>query len=297
MHKLIHIALLAGILCPGPADADVGKSPHINATVVYDNYTHAEDLQADWGFACLIQGTEKTILFDTGTQGDVLLGNMDKLTLDPCCVEIVVISHFHRDHTGGLDAFLDQNPDITVYAPAPKREAFVQRVEARGAKVVWVDKPRALCRDVWLTGPMGDRIIEQSLVLDTEKGSVVVTGCSHPGIVQILYKSKAILDRPIYMAFGGFHLLRHSKADLEEVIRQFRKLGVVHPGPTHCTGDEAIARFKEAYGDDCLTLGVGRVVPLPKRTAEDGARSARTPPNNRDWTVHRVAPKVRDSQS
>ena len=92
--------------------------------------------------ACLIQGAEKTILFDTGTNGQRLLENMARLDLEPGCVDVVVISHFHRDHTGGLTAFLEQNPQVTIYAPAPRQEAFALQVQDQGAHVVWVDQPR-----------------------------------------------------------------------------------------------------------------------------------------------------------
>jgi 7,8-dihydropterin-6-yl-methyl-4-(beta-D-ribofuranosyl)aminobenzene 5'-phosphate synthase len=269
MRKLTFLVLAVLALGPGLRRADAEEKAAIATTIVYDNYTFAEGLQSDWGFACFIQGMHKTILFDTGTRGDVLMANMEKLKLDPCSVDVVVISHFHRDHTGGLDAFLEHSAKITVYAPAPKREAFAQHLAAKGVKVVWVDAPRTVCPDVYLTGAMGEQIIEQSLILDTASGSVVIAGCSHPGIVKILRRTKGILDRPIHMAFGGFHLLRHSQAQIDAIIQEFEELGVVHPGPTHCTGDDAIARFKQAFGDRCLTLGVGRVLRLARRPAQD----------------------------
>jgi 7,8-dihydropterin-6-yl-methyl-4-(beta-D-ribofuranosyl)aminobenzene 5'-phosphate synthase len=116
---------------------------------------------------------------------------------------------------------------------------------------------------------MGERIIEQSLILDTGAGAVVVTGCSHPGIVNILRKAKRVLDRPIYMAFGGFHLMRHSPAQIDSIISEFRELGVARVGPTHCTGEDAISRFRKAFGDDFLKMGVGRILHVPKRPAPD----------------------------
>ncbi len=265
MQRCIHLALLGTILCPCLRSARAGQTGHFTATIIYDNYVHTEGLRADWGFACLIRGAEETILFDTGMNGQLLLENMAKLALEPGDVDVVVISHFHGDHIGGVEAFLERNPNVTVYAPAPRQEAFAQQVRAQGAQVIWVDKPLALCRDVYLTGTMGEGIIEQSLILDTEEGSVVITGCSHPGIVEILRKTREILDRPIYMAFGGFHLSGHSEAQLRTVIEQFKELGVARAGPSHCTGDQAIAEFRQAYGDRFLALGVGRVVEMPQR--------------------------------
>jgi 7,8-dihydropterin-6-yl-methyl-4-(beta-D-ribofuranosyl)aminobenzene 5'-phosphate synthase len=276
MRKIVLLAVAALGLSVGPRYACAEETDQVTTTIVYDNYPYAEGLKTDWGFGCLVQGMDKTILFDTGRQGDVFMANMEALKLDPCSVDIVVISHFHGDHTGGLDAFLERNSKVTVYVPAPKRDEFAQRLGAKGVEVVWVDEPRTLCPNVHLTGSMGERIIEQSLILDTGEGAVLITGCSHPGIVEILHKTKEILDRPIYAAFGGFHLSQHSRAQVERIIREFKALGVTRPGPTHCTGGEAIAQFREAFGDKCLKLGVGRVLRFPKRSAT-GATSVCRP--------------------
>ena len=80
----------------------------LKITVVYNNYPYKEDLETGWGFSCLVEGADKTILFDTGGDGAVLLGNMDKLRIDPAVVDVVVLSHIHGDHTGGLEDFLEK---------------------------------------------------------------------------------------------------------------------------------------------------------------------------------------------
>ena len=72
----------------------------IRVTVLYDNYIHAEGTRADWGFSCLVEGMEKTILFDTGTRPDVLWHNIGKLNIDISRIEQIVLSHEHGDHTG-----------------------------------------------------------------------------------------------------------------------------------------------------------------------------------------------------
>ena len=117
----------------------------------------------------------------------------------------------------------------------------------------------AICRNVYTTGEMGAAIIEQSLLLNTENGTVVVTGCSHQGIVAVLEKAKDILDQKIHFVFGGFHLMQHSDAQVAEIIRGFRDAGVERCGATHCTGDRQIGLFKDAYGEDYVSIGTGRV--------------------------------------
>ncbi|GAI16555.1 unnamed protein product [marine sediment metagenome] len=94
-----------------------------------------KDLQADWGFACLIE-VENTpkILFDTGTDGRILLSNMEKLEIDPALIDEVFISHAHFDHTGGLSEFLNVNKKAKIYIP-PSFHGLKNR------EVVIIEKP------------------------------------------------------------------------------------------------------------------------------------------------------------
>lgn len=239
----------------------VDKSP-ITITILYDNYIFTEGTQTDWGFSCLIKGTEKTILFDTGTRPDILLHNIKTLKVNPKDVELVALSHIHQDHTGGLSAFLKENSKVSVYVPISFPDNFKKRVEATGAKIVSVDKPVAICNGVFSTGEMGTTIKEHGLILDTKKGLVFITGCAHPGIVGMVRRAKEVLDKDIYMVFGGFHLMQKSDAEMKEIIQQFKELGVLKVGATHCTGDHQIELFKKAYGENFVQMGVGRVIEI-----------------------------------
>ena len=112
----------------------------MKATIIYDNTAFRKDLQADWGFAALIEANGKRILFDTGGSGSILLSNMNKLGITPKEIDDVFISHAHFDHTGGLSAFLDQNSDVTVWVPPSFRGV-------RNAKeVIKIENSRKLFR-------------------------------------------------------------------------------------------------------------------------------------------------------
>jgi len=232
----------------------------ITVTIIYDNYVYKEGTKADWGFSCMIKGIEKTILFDTGTKPDILVHNMKILNVNPNDTQLVVISHNHHDHTGGLWACLEKNPHVKVFLPYSFPNTFVRKVEGYKAKVVTVNQPMKLCKNVFLTGEMGNRTIEQSLILETDKGLVLITGCSHPGIVNILKKAMEIRRKKVFMVFGGFHLIDKSEDELKEIITQFKELGVSKVGATHCTGEKAIKRFKDAYGKNYVDMGVGKVL-------------------------------------
>jgi len=235
-------------------------SSQITMTVIYDNYIFKEGTMSDWGFACFIEGTEKTILFDTGSQGRILLQNIDTLKIDLDSLDLIVISHSHFDHIGGLNSILERKSNVSVYFGTSFPETFSQNITNKGAIPVRVDEPVEICKHVYSTGEMHGPVNEQSLILDTYDGLVIITGCSHPGIVNILKKAKEILNKDIYLVFGGFHLLSHSETGINQIIQEFKALGVKKCGATHCTGDRAIALFKEAYGEDYIPMGVGQVI-------------------------------------
>ena len=234
-------------------------------TVLYDNYKLAQECQTDWGFSCMITGTAKTILFDAGTYGNILLANMDKLHVEARKAELVVISHNHADHTGdwqeagGVLSFLGRNSNVSMYLPPSVPAGPIQIVEAKGARTQVVNEPMEICDRAHLTGPMTGAAVEQSIVLDTPKGLVVITGCAHQGVVQAVRKAKDMLGKEVYLVMGGFHLLDMSDSQVQSIIQQFRDLGVRRVGPSHCTGERAIELFRRAYGRDFVPIGVGRV--------------------------------------
>lgn len=237
---------------------------NLTITVVYDNYPYREGLRTSWGFACVVRGTEKTILFDTGGDASILLSNMEKLGIDPKDIDVIVLSHIHGDHVGGLHGFLESNPHVTVYLPKSFTKSFKDGVKAYGAEVVEVHEPTRICTAVYSTGELGTWIKEQSLVIRTDKGLVVITGCAHPGIVNIVTKARELLDDNILLVMGGFHLLDKSRAEIEKIINSFKQLGVQYVGACHCSGDTARRMFASEYKKRFINIGVGKAI-----TAED----------------------------
>jgi 7,8-dihydropterin-6-yl-methyl-4-(beta-D-ribofuranosyl)aminobenzene 5'-phosphate synthase len=233
----------------------------ITLTVLYNNVPHDERVTTAWGMACLVEGTGKTVLFDTGGDGRILLQNMKTLGKDPEAVDVVVLSHIHADHTGGLEKFLKQNSHVRVFLPDSFPASFKSAVKDTGAEIMAVRDPERITEGVHTTGQMGALLKEQALVVDTPKGLVVVTGCSHPGVANIATRAVEVCpDRDFYLVTGGFHLGGQGRADIEGIIKTFRKLRVHKVGPSHCTGDPAIEMFREAWGENFLDLGCGAQV-------------------------------------
>ena len=235
---------------------------NLSITVSYDNNPYKERLTTAWGFSCVIRGTEKTILFDTGGDGSILLTNMEELGINPKEIDLVVLSHIHGDHVGGLPSFLRKNPEVVVYLPKSFPKGFKDEVKEYGAKIIEVQGPLKICEGVYSTGELGTWIKEQSLIIYTEKGLVVITGCAHPGIVKIVNKAKDLVKGDVLLVMGGFHLGGESKGEIEKIVSSFRKLGVSYVGPCHCSGDAARQLFKEEYGENFINIGVGRVITM-----------------------------------
>jgi 7,8-dihydropterin-6-yl-methyl-4-(beta-D-ribofuranosyl)aminobenzene 5'-phosphate synthase len=252
--------------CPPPHKGKVGPGQikPMTMTVLYDNTIAVEGTRAEWGFSCLIEGTDETILLDTGGDGEVFKHNVDFLKVDLKKVDKVVISHNHWDHTGGLMEFLKVNPDAPIYIPYGFPYDFVRKVEQAGGKVVPVKEACEISKNVYLTGQMGQAIIEIAVIVNSPKGLIIVTGCSHPGIAGMVRKSKEVLQKDIYLVFGGFHLMAHTEAQVEAIIGEFKEMGVEKCGATHCTGDKAIAQFRQAFGKDYVPIGSGRVLHFTK---------------------------------
>jgi 7,8-dihydropterin-6-yl-methyl-4-(beta-D-ribofuranosyl)aminobenzene 5'-phosphate synthase len=231
----------------------------VRLTIVYDNNTADGRLTSAWGFACLVEVGSRAVLFDTGGDGAILMQNMAILDIDPAAIEAVVLSHSHADHVGGLGALLGSNDHLVVYIPHSFPDEFIQQVGER-ARVVPVSGPMEIVEGVRTTGEMGTAIVEQSLIVETARGLVVVTGCAHPGIVEIVRWAAA--QDEIELAIGGFHRRDRSRGEVQAVIEALLALRVRRVAPCHCTGTEATAAFEAAFGSAFVPCGVGTVITI-----------------------------------
>lgn len=237
----------------------------LTITVVYDNYEVDRCLKTAWGYSALVEFKDQTLLFDTGGDGPILLNNMRILGIEPGRIENIVLSHNHLDHTGGLEGFLETGARPMVYVP-PSFPARFKRIIGRKTGIIEVTPGQAISADFYTTGEMHNRIEEQSLVIKTSKGLVVVTGCAHPGIVDIVGRVKELLNTSIHLVIGGFHLRSKSMAEMTSIIADLRRFGVEKVAPSHCTGDQSIDRLAVAYGKDYIQSGAGKIIHVEDAT-------------------------------
>ena len=103
---------------------------------------------------------------------------------------------------------------------------------------------------------------EQSLILKIRQGLVIITGCGHPGIVEIIKAAKKITNSQVYFVFGGFHLLQKTENQIKQIINEIKNLGVEKIGATHCSGDKTIEMFAKTFGKNFIRMGVGKTIKL-----------------------------------
>jgi 7,8-dihydropterin-6-yl-methyl-4-(beta-D-ribofuranosyl)aminobenzene 5'-phosphate synthase len=279
------LLVLFGIVsCPGKAEhADAGgarraeenasvakaetvrleEGDMLRITTLYDNCERLGELKTNWGFSCLVELGETIVLFDTGGDSPTLMHNIDELGIDLTRVQALVLSHDHGDHTGGLKGVLERCSGLKVYVCSSFSPRTKGEVKTYGGEIIDVTGPVEIVPGIHSTGELGTAIHEQSLVVDTGEGIVVITGCAHPGVVGIVRKAKQVVAGDVLLLMGGFHLMGAPEAVVTRATRDLKDLGVQKVSPSHCTGDAAIEQFHEAFGENFISGGVGLVVEIP----------------------------------
>jgi 7,8-dihydropterin-6-yl-methyl-4-(beta-D-ribofuranosyl)aminobenzene 5'-phosphate synthase len=245
----------------------------IDLTVVFDNATGngpaVPGLTPLWGFAAVLRLPAANVLFDTGSNGRILLKNMAALHIDPAEIDLVFLSHMHWDHIGGLDSILELNPDATVVVHAgfsPRLLADLERL--CGRLVVVGDEAEKLAPGLYSTGRVAAEPAEHALIVEIDgsagtPASALVAGCAHPGIERLVARAGTAVARPVDLAIGGFHLFDADRDAIDACVAGLRAQRVRRVLPTHCTGEPARAALRSAWGEGFVDGGIGRRLALP----------------------------------
>jgi 7,8-dihydropterin-6-yl-methyl-4-(beta-D-ribofuranosyl)aminobenzene 5'-phosphate synthase len=264
MILICSVCLVLATLCfglPGGIRVQSDDEETVRITILYDNYLADEQFQADWGFAALVEYGEQTILFDTGRDGAILMANMDAMRIDPTRITTLVLSHEHLDHTGGMAALFEAGATPDTVFVLPSFSDDLKRNIATVAEVIEVEPGQEIAPGMISTGELTTGPCpEQALLIDTLEGLIVMTGCAHPGIVEVVRTAGELTDRSIALVMGGFHLEETGSGTIKTILRDLHDLGVAQVAPSHCTGDRAIQLFRRDYGEDYVALGVGSVL-------------------------------------
>lgn len=284
-------ALASGCSSLSPT-AGVEQATQARITVLFDAMSSDPKLVKDWGYAALVEHNGRRILFDTGNNGETLAHNARALGVDLSRLDMVVMSHRHGDHMGGMAHLLSVNPQVAIYAPKegfgvfggnlpgsfyrknegldPLRRYFDGKPPATmhfgsawpDANIQLIDQNTELAPGVHLISLVSNKpgtleLRELSLALSTPHGLVLVVGCSHPGIDRILEAATKI-DPRVNLLVGGLHMVVSKDEEIASIVNVLKNTyKVAHIAPGHCTGELAFDAMSQAFDERYLYAGVG----------------------------------------
>jgi 7,8-dihydropterin-6-yl-methyl-4-(beta-D-ribofuranosyl)aminobenzene 5'-phosphate synthase len=268
----------------------------VTVTTIVENAAGRADLQAEHGLAVWIDTGRHRVLFDTG-QGDLVLANARALDIGLEQADAIVLSHGHYDHTGGLAGVLSLARGARVFLhPAALAGKYARdpngRCRAIGmpracqvalsqhpVRSATTERVTEVVEGVFVTGAVPrtndfedtggpffldeactqpDPLIDdQSLFFDSPQGLIVLLGCAHAGIINMLEYIHRTTGRPIHTVLGGTHLGSASEHRLGQTIEALRRLDVKRLGPAHCTGTAATACLQQALPGCCFACPGG----------------------------------------
>jgi len=215
---------------------DFGSIEIVEITVLVDNYPNGT-LQNPWGVSMLLETSDYTILFDTGSDPNALGNNSIALGKDLSLVDYVIISHEHPDHLNGLEYVADVNPGITIYVPNNIGTTARTDIENLGFNVVGIQETTVISLGIAIIGQIWGPPYEIAMVVNIANvGIVTLVGCSHPGVENHVEKAVTDLAEDPYLVIGGFHLLEASVPTFTSTTTTLLDAGVDYIYPIHCSG-------------------------------------------------------------
>lgn len=271
-----------------------------------DNVSENPDLKSAHGLSIYIETSNHKILFDLGPD-ESYEANAKKLGVDLKAVDTVIISHGHNDHGGALKHFRTLNPNAKIYI---KPEAFLDYyakpkfltpahyigLDAQMASVenlIFTKDEYRIDDELLLFSGITEKTLavktndtlfqkvngklkhdefqhEQYLVITDGSHQVLLTGCSHKGIVNILRKfSEKYETDPNATVIGGFHLYNPGKGIYESTSKILKISDVLLKTDCrfytcHCTGEKAYAWMKERMTNRLNYFGVSDTIEINK---------------------------------
>lgn len=260
-----------------------------------ENESCRPEIGSEHGLAVLVEKEDHRILFDTG-QSDLLLANARQMSIDLSRIDKIVLSHGHYDHGGGLETLSHiVKPEIIIahqealeprYSVPPgssPRQIGITIPTKFSARVQVISKVTELAPGLFFLGviprqtvfedtggsffldPEGEKPDllpdDSGLLVLTDSGPVLLVGCAHSGIVNILqYVAQMMSIKKFTAVLGGLHLLNAKPERLQKTVDAFRSFHVKQIGPVHCTGERGVQALTSAFQDRIVSCCAGTVL-------------------------------------
>ena len=263
-------------------------------TTLIENLVYDSNLTAEHGFSILIEKDGKKILFDTGQSGS-FINNAQILEINISEIDIVVISHGHYDHTGGLQEFIKYNKTANIYL---KEQCFYEKYKSKEKyigipfnknilenRLVFVKNITEIIKNVFIIPQINiyykddthyknmliknnnnfvqdDFTDEQFLVIKNKDSLIIISGCSHNGITNIIQTAIDYFKMPVELVLGGFHFKNENENKIIHSIDVLNKFNIKQIGVSHCTGIEQYFLLKNKLNASIFYNYTGNILNL-----------------------------------
>lgn len=269
----------------------------VKLTVVIDNTSSNENAPGEHGLSLHFQSKNQAMLFDAG-KSDLVLSNLKTLQLLDPPPEWIAFSHGHYDHTNGAPALLKRFPNLKPYfhpalleakwvldAPNEWRYGGIPEDFPTSMSTPYLP-PQELIPNIFSSGSLIDESLkkegpcrffkklndtyfkdnfvdEQILIVSTERGTSVISGCAHTGIERAISKARELFPtKPFYALVGGFHLAAEPPQKLKAVLEQIISAGFKKVMPLHCTGENFMKMLAKEHPELYVHGEVGATLNL-----------------------------------
>ncbi len=233
----------------------------VKVTGIMDSEVSNEKFSKSSGFSALVKTKHQTILFNTGKDAEAFATNISLLEPNLKKLDFLFISHDHPEHTGALEYVLEHYIIGHVVIPNLQDKTLYKRTKKLGHTPMEIREATTLDYEIHSTGGIGKEVTEQSLIISTTKGLVIITGCSYYGLEQLVRGIEKKFKYEIHMIIGGFTLYNSYERMTQE---NFNLLKEKHPNlllaPSNCTERYVRETLEKKLAEKFLDFKTGIIV-------------------------------------